>query len=215
MWVLAIGCTADAGEGDDGDAEAGTVTKGDDIDETAGEPTVVPNACEAACTVEEQCLGGTPDACREGCASDHAAYASDRGATCVQRFDGLLSCIGALNCTDAVTYADGYAESYPCEFEEESFVDACLLPGEPPPAACVAICAKAAECAIGDVSDCEVGCAQQLSFAASISEECGTAQTDLLVCGEALECAELRGYYEGDPALCAEATTYAETVCAM
>ena len=214
MLATLLGCSDEPDEGE-GEGEGGTVTKGDDIDESGEVPTVVPNVCEAACTVEEQCLGGSPDACREGCASDHAAYTSSPGASCVKEFEGLLACIGSLNCTDAVAFADGYAETYPCEFEEESFVGACLLPDEPPPAACVAICAKTAECMIGDVSDCEVGCAQQITFATAISEECGTAQTELLVCGEALECAELFGYYEGDPALCAEATVYAETVCAM
>lgn len=211
--TLVVGCDPDESDGNADDG--GTVTKGDDIEDTGDPPPPPPDACQAACTVEQDCLGGSLEGCLATCATDHQFYASDRGGTCVQTYEGLLRCVGALNCTDAATFAQGYAETYPCEFEEESFVDACLLQGDPPPAACVSVCAKVATCAISDVSDCEASCAQQIGFAAAISEECGTAQTDLLVCAEALECTELRGYYEGDEAVCAEPTAYAATVCAM
>jgi hypothetical protein len=211
----AVGCGDEANsDGSDGGAE-GAVTKGDDLDDEGEPPPPPPSACEAACAIEQTCLGESLEGCLATCATDHSLYSSDRGAQCVGSFETLLQCIGALDCAGAAAFADGYAEAYPCELEEENFVDLCLLQGEPPPAACVAICAKTGECAIGDVSECEAACAQQLAFAEALSADCATAQTDLLVCVEALECADLDGYYESDTSVCADLTAQAAAVCAM
>jgi len=214
-WTAtSFGCSGDADQ-DDGDDDGGTVTKGDDIEDTGDPPPPPASSCEAACTVDQECLGGSLDGCLATCATDRELYNSDRAATCLPKYDALLTCIGALSCADAATFADGYAETYPCEFEEESFVDACLLEGDPAPAACVAVCDKVATCAISDVSDCAASCAQQITFATAIAQECGTAQTDLLVCAEMLECADLGRYYQGDETVCPDETTLAANACSM
>jgi hypothetical protein len=209
-----IGACDSGADEDRGDDDGGTVTKGDDIDDTEPPPPPA-SSCVAACTVEQECLGGSLDGCSATCTTDRDFYSNDRGFACVGNYDALLGCIAALTCSDALIYADGYAETYPCQLEEESFVDACILQGDPAPAACVAICEKVATCAISDVSDCEASCAQQISFATALADECGTAQTDLLICAEALECGDLSLYYQGDETVCADETTLAATVCAM
>ncbi len=210
--TLVLGCATEADE--DGDDDGGTVTKGDDIEDMDPPPPPA-SSCVAACTVEQQCLGGSLDGCSATCTTDREFYSTDRGFACVGKFDALLGCIAALSCPDAVTYADGYAETYPCQLEEETFVADCLLEGAPAPAACVALCEKVATCAISDVTDCEATCAQQIAFAEALSAECGTAQTDLLVCAEALECGDVGLYYQGDMTVCADQQTLAGTVCAM
>lgn len=214
--LAAVGCRDEANGDEPDDGGEGAVTKGDDLDEDEGEPPPPPpSACQAACAIDQMCLGESLDGCLATCATDHSLYSGQRGTQCVSSFETLLQCVGALDCSGAAAFADGYAETYPCELEEENFVDLCLLQGEPPPAACVAICAKTGECQIGDVSDCEAACAQQIAFAEQLSPDCATAQTDLLVCVEALECADLNGYYQSDTSVCADLTTTAAAVCAM
>lgn len=215
LAAISVGCGNEA-EGDEpDDGGEASVTKGDDLDDDAEPPPPPPAACEAACAVDQMCLGESLEGCLATCATDHSLYSGERGTNCVSSYESLLQCVGALDCAGAVAFADGYAETYPCELEEETFVDVCLLQGTPAPAACVAICAKTGECAIGDVSECEASCAQQIAFAEAISPDCATAQTELLVCVEALECADVSGYYESDVSVCADLTTMAAAVCAM
>ncbi len=212
--ALGAGCKSEAEEDEAGE-DGAAATKGDQLEDGGAMATPIPAACEAECTVEQMCFGATPDACREGCAGDHAFFAGEGKVGCVQKFEGLLTCVGGLDCGQAADWLDGFTDGYPCQFDEEAFYDACVIGGQTP-AACVSICAKTAECEVRGAAECEAACTAQLDYATKLSEECGSAQTALLGCAEALaSCNDLRGYYEGDATICVNESATVSAVCAM